>query len=101
MTAIQPSDIPPSASTSLERLTAWCLLALNRVNPDSETIEEAGVTVRTAQVGIIVDDFGQPRLVGRASIQLDPAYASDASTKLWVKANEMGTTTLPANYTTD
>lgn len=101
MTAIQATDIPPSASSSLERLTAWCLLALNRVNPDNETIEEAGTTVRTAQVGIIVDNFGKPRLVGRASIQLDESYASDGTTKLWAKAEELGTVTLPANYTTD
>lgn len=101
MTAIQPSDIPPSASSSLERLTIWCLLALNRLNPDSETIEEAGVTVRVAQIGIIIDDFGKPRLIGRASIELDPSYDSDATTKLWVKAQEVGTVSLPANYSVD
>lgn len=101
MTAITPTDIPPTALTSLESLTAWCLLALNRINPDGEAIEEPGVTVKTAQVGLIIDNFGNPRLIGRASIQLSPDYASDTSSKLWAKAEDLGNVALPSTYTTD
>lgn len=101
MTALQPSDIPSSATTSLERLIAWAVLALNRVNPDGEAIEEPGVTIRTSQVGVVIDNFGNPRLIGRVSIELESDYASNSATKLWAKAKELSQVTLPVNYTTD
>lgn len=101
MTAIQISDIPSTATTSLERLVAWGVLALNRVNPDGETIEESGITIKTSQVGVIIDNFGQPRLIGRVSIQLDQDYASNSATKLWAKAQELSQVAIPTNYTSD
>jgi len=99
MTTITSASIPSSASSSLERLGAWALLALARCNPDLDILEESGAQTRAVQVGIIVDDTGVPRLVGRISIALNADYATDTSSKLWAKALELSTTTLPTGFT--
>ena len=101
MTVIQASNIPSSATTSLERLGAWVVLALARVNPDFDVLEEEASRTRAAQVGIIVDSTGVPRLVGRISIALDADYATDSTSKLWAKALELSQTALPSGFTTN
>lgn len=99
MTTITAASIPSSASASLEKLTAWALLAMGRCNPDIDVLEEDGVATRAVQVGIIIDSTGTPRLVGRISIALSADYAENAATKLWVKALELGTVALPTGFT--
>jgi hypothetical protein len=99
MTTITSGNIPASASSSLERLGAWTLLALSRCNPDLDVLEETGTATRAVQVGIIVDDTGVPRLVGRISIALASNYAEDNTSKLWAKALELSTTALPTGFT--
>lgn len=99
MTTITNASIPSSASSSLERLGAWAILALARCNPDLDILEESGSQTRAVQVGIIIDDTGVPRLVGRVSIALSADYAENATTKLWAKALELSTTALPTGFT--
>jgi hypothetical protein len=99
MTALTQAQIPASAYSSLERLACWTMLALARVNPDLDILEEAGKSTRAVQVGISFDDTGVPRLIGRLSIALNADYASDATSKLWAKGLELSTTTLPTGFT--
>lgn len=99
MTTITSSNIPTSASSSLETLASWVLLALARCNPDLDVLEEEGATTRAIQVGLIIDDTGVPRLVGRISLPLSADYAENSATKLWAKTQQISSVTLPTAFT--
>jgi hypothetical protein len=101
MTTITAASIPSSASSTLERLACWALLALARVNPDLDVLEPEDSSTRAVQASLIIDDTGAPRLVGRISLQLNSDYATDSTSKLWAKTLEFSQTALPTGFTSN
>lgn len=75
------------------------MLALSRCNPDLDILEQDGSATRAVDLGIIVDSTGVPRLVGRVSIALSADYAENSSTKLWAKAQDLSSVSLPSGFT--
>ena len=89
------TDIPSNINT-LERLAAWAILALRRVNPTLKILETSTTNPeRVAQTALIQAEDDTLRLICRASLQVDPAYADDKTTKLWMHALELSNTDLP------
>lgn len=98
MTALNPNNLPTSATSSVERLAAYALLLLHRLNPDLSVLEVAGQATRALQVSIITDSTGTDRIVGRLSIPLDPAYITDTTLPLWSFADDLSNTTIPDGF---
>ena len=89
------TDIPSNINT-LERLTAWAILALRRVNPTQQVLEIPGANPeRVIQAAIIQADDDTIRFFGRVSISIESDYAEDNVNKLWMKAEELSNTVLP------
>jgi len=100
MTALTiSSDIPTNINT-LERLIVWGGLALRRVNPVASVLETPGAFAEpVAQTVLLKADDNTIRLVVRASIEIDPAYA-ESTLKFWMHARELSNTVLPAAFKT-
>lgn len=95
------TDIPTSINT-LERLAAWSIMALRRVNPTQKVLEVADTTpVNAAQAALIQADDGSVRFFGRVSISVESDYAEDNVNKLWMKAEELSNTALPEAFKTN
>lgn len=89
------ADIPSNINT-LERLAAWTILALRRVNPTQQILEIPGANPeKVIQAAIIQADDDSIRLFGRVSISIESDYAEDNVNKLWMKAEELSNTVLP------
>ena len=102
MTAIDISTDIPAQINTLERLAMWSIMALRRVNPTLSVIEVADQSPeKVAQTALAQTDDGNIRFVGRVSLEMDPIYAEDNSTKLWTKALELSNTQLPAAFIQD
>ena len=102
MTQIDITTDVPSQINTLERLTAWCIFALKACNPDLRVVEVSNLEGElVAQASIFQADSGSIRIVGRASIEIDPNYASDTTQKLWQHAQELSNTELPAAFKTN
>lgn len=71
MTAINPNNIPSNATSSVERLAAYAILLLHRLNPDLTALEVPGEATRAIQASVISDSTGRDRIVARVSIALD------------------------------
>lgn len=102
MTTINPNtDIPPAINT-LERLAAWTIMALRRVNPTQRVIEVSEETpVPTIQAALVQADDGSVRFFGRVSIPVAGDYAEDNTVKLWIKSEELSNTVLPEAFKQD
>lgn len=99
MSALTPSQIPASASSSFERIIAWSGLALHRANPRQAVIEVAGnYAERVCQATIITDTNGVDRLIVRASLELDPQWQSDTTQKLWYWTKEVSATVIAPTF---
>lgn len=95
------TDIPASINT-LERLTAWAIMSLRRVNPTARVLEVAEeAPVQVIQSAIVQADDGSVRFFGRVSIPIESDYAEDNTNKLWLKAEEITNTVLPDGFKVD
>lgn len=95
------SQIPSNINT-LEKLHVWSGLALRALNGARSVVEAEGLLPeRVAQIPLIETPNDGIRFIVRANIQLDPAYASDKTKKLWEFANEITTGSLPTAFTTN
>ncbi|MGD1914106.1 MAG: hypothetical protein ACFB2X_25695 [Rivularia sp. (in: cyanobacteria)] len=98
MTAFNSSQIPVAVDT-YEKLSAWCALVLNTVNPDLTTIEGPGSPVRTAQFGIFkIDQTSKTNLFSRLSMELEDDFAYYDG-PLWHRVKEFSTTDAPSELT--
>jgi hypothetical protein len=101
MSVINIATDIPSQITTLEQLAAWAGLTLTNINPSLTAIEGQGYTERTCQANpyyIAADN--KHRLIIRQSIVLSPDYLSGGR-KLWLFAQEFGTTAVPATFKTN
>lgn len=99
MTAIDVTADIPSNINTLERLAVWAVVALRRVNPTLQVLElPGGQPERAAQAAIIQADDDTIRMFGRISIPLDSGYAETNGVKLWMHAQELSNTALPAAF---
>ena len=97
MTALTPSQIPPSCDT-LEKLAAWAAITLQAINPTQVAVEGVGYTERTCQANpywVAADN--RNRLVMRVSLPLDAAYLAGGA-KTWTYAQPLAATAIPAGY---
>lgn len=98
MTAINLATDIPSGITTLEQLTAWCLLTLSNINPQMKVIEGTGYETRAAQAGIFyVDADNKHRFLGRCSLHVQPAHLAGGQ-KMWKYMNELSGTAIPAEF---
>ncbi|WP_416671599.1 glucose-6-phosphate dehydrogenase [Egbenema bharatensis] len=98
MTAINLATDIPSQINTLEKLTAWCQLTLQHINPQMRAIEGVGYEERVAQAGIFyVAADNKYRLLGRTSIQISADYLAGGM-KQWQYAQELSTTAIPATF---
>lgn len=101
MTAINIATQIPNSIVTIEQLAAWSLLTLSRINPSLAILETDARAELAIQNGIFTAADETTRLLLRASIELDPAYLSDRSKKLWMFAKEFSQTQIPASFTTN
>ena len=95
------TDIPSNINT-LERLAAWAIMSLRRVNPTLRVIEVSEETpVQVAQAALVQADDGTIRFFGRVSIPVAADYAEDNTVKLWMKSEELSNTVLPEPFKAD
>ena len=97
MSALATTQIPASVN-SAERLFSYAALILARVNPDLRVLEVSGESTKAIEVVLIPADDGTYRLIVRASLPLDPDYATDISTPFFLKARELSNTAVPAGF---
>ena len=96
MTTIDITTEIPTNINTLERLAAWVILGLRRVNPTQQVLEiPGGNPERVVQAAIIQADDDTIRFFGRVSISIESDYAEDNVNKLWMKAEELSNTSLP------
>ena len=97
MTTIALTSIPPEINT-VERLAAYSLLLLSRLNPTLAILEVLGEPeVRAAFTGIGDDSGGKKRLIGRISLELDADFSTSTGA-LWLDVKELSNVSIPAQY---
>lgn len=101
MTALNISNQIPPAINTVEDIAAWALLALQAMNPQMRVLETDLANERVVDSGIFKAADGTTRLWMRASFEIDPAWASDNSKKLWLHVREFSQTQIPAAYTSN
>jgi hypothetical protein len=97
MSTLNTTQIPTGIN-SVERLAAYSLLLLTRLNPDLKVIETSGSTVRVVESVIIPADDGSIRLVGRFSLPLDPDYITDTVQPLYMNIQDISNVTIPSDW---
>jgi hypothetical protein len=101
MTTLALAQIPSNINT-LEKLHAWSTLALRAANgPKTVTEAEGFLPERVAQAPITETPNDGLRINCRVNLQIDPAFSSDKTKKLWEFANELTVGTMPVTYTSN
>lgn len=97
MSAFNLADIPTEINT-VERLAAYSLFLLARLNPTLAVLEVLGEPeVRAAFAGIGQDSNGVNRVICRCSIPLDANYASSGDA-IWLLTDELSNVAIPEQY---
>lgn len=97
MSALNLADIPPQINT-VERLAAYSVLLLSRINPTLSILEVLGEPeIRAAFAGIGTDSTGRQRLIARISLELNADYASSPEA-LWLEALELSNVQIPPQF---
>lgn len=97
MSAVVIANIPNQISL-LEQHLAWAGLTLSAINPTLGVLETESRTEIVAQAMIFNAADNTTRLLIRASLPLDPSFKSDRSKKLWMFAEEISNTAIPAGF---
>lgn len=101
MTTLNLANIPDGVNT-VEKAHAWSALALMNMFPDVTALEVAGQVDRAviAQVWPITAGSSlQYRLITRTSLIVSPNWLRGS--KLWTHVQELGSTNLPSEFTTN
>ncbi len=106
MTALNLSTDIPSQIDTLERLHAYTALALHNLYKGITYKEAQGTQLDSGLAPLVDISFinaadGTSRMLTRSAIEVDPAYITDTSQKLWMFADELGVTVLPAAFKVD
>ena len=104
MADITPAEIPasalPATGGTLERLFAWCALALEAKNGGIKYLEEPnGVPKDVMTYQIYPGPDGTVRVIVRANLAVNPNYLTDDSQQFWEFIEEITAGATPANYT--
>lgn len=98
MTTLTKAQIPNQINT-VERLMAWCGLALGFINPTKAIVEAAGENPeKIIQTFILRADDGSERLIIRAALPLDPNWRSQSTQAFWLNVTDIENVNLPAAY---
>jgi hypothetical protein len=97
MTAIAKADIPDTCNT-VERLAAWAILTLRRINPTERVIEvDDEAPQRVAVASILEDSTTNVRMLGRLSLPMNADFAS-SELALWELVEDISNTQIPPEY---
>lgn len=99
MSAINISTQIPNSIVTLEQHIAWAGLTLGRINPTAGVLEAQNRTESVVQTAIFTAADDTTRLLVRASLELDPAFMSNNSKKLWMFVREFSNVAIPAAFT--
>lgn len=97
MSALTKAQVPNGINTA-ERLCAYAMLVLSRVNPSLEYVEADNLTVRVVDVGIAQAADGSRRLIGRISIPLAVDYDTNTTQPLYMQVQEISNVVVPPAY---
>lgn len=97
MSSLTKTQVPNGINTA-ERLAAYAMLVLSRVNPSLEYVEAENLTVRVVDVGIAQAADGSRRLIGRISIPLEVDYDTNTTQPLYMQVQEISNVSVPAAY---
>lgn len=98
MTTLTKAQIPNQINT-VERLMAWCGLALGFINPTKAIVEAAGENPeKIIQTFILRADDGSERLIIRAALPLDPNWRSQSTQAFWLNVQDIENVNLPTAY---
>lgn len=97
MSSLTKTQVPNGINTA-ERLAAYAMLVLSRINPSAEYLEAENLTVRIIDLGIAQAADGSRRLIGRISIPLAADYDTNTSVPLYMHAQEISNVQVPAAY---
>jgi len=106
MSLLDLSTDIPSNIASAEQLASWILLTLYSLHRGETYSEAQGNSIDSGRaplvdVSIVTAADGKPRLIARMSVELDPAYLSDASQKVWMFARDFGAVVIPDTFKTN
>ena len=97
MSALIKAQVPNGINTA-ERLAAYVMLVLSRVNPSMEYLEAENLTIRVVDVGIAQGADGSRRLIGRISLPLADDYDTNTTVPLYMHAKELSNVAIPPAY---
>jgi hypothetical protein len=101
MTALALNQIPSSVNT-LEKAAVWLGSLLRVVDGAKSAVEVEGLLPeRASQMPIIEAADGKLYAVVRLRVELDPAFLSVNTAKLWTFARPTTEGTIPATFTTN
>lgn len=94
---LDQSQIPDNIDT-VEKLAAWCIVLLQRMNPTQKALEAENYSDFVCQVGLVVDPTGVARFIGRLNLELAADYQTSGK-KFWENIKEISEIAIPAGYT--
>lgn len=97
MTAITLANAPNQISL-LEQHIAWAGLTLSAINPTLGILETESRNELVAQAMLFQAADASTRLLIRVSLPMDPAFKYDRTKKLWMFAEEISNTQIPAGF---
>ena len=103
MTTLTPgTDIPTSASATVEKLAFWALSVLNNLYASNQVSlrlsDGSSATESQITMSHFTDRSGIRRGTFVVYFEMDPAYDYDHSVQLWARVKEMGTVPLPTGF---
>jgi len=106
MSVINLSTDAPASIATAEQAVFWLLLTLFDLNKGQTYKEAAGTSIDSGlaplvDVSIVSTADGNQRAIARVSLELDPAYTTDTTQKLWQFAQPISDTVIPAAFKVD
>jgi hypothetical protein len=106
MSALNTGTDIPAAIDTAEKAAFWLLLTLFDLNRGQTYKEAAGNSIDSGlaplvDVSIVSTADGNQRAICRASFELDPNYTTDTTQKLWMFAQPLSDTVIPAAFKVD
>lgn len=102
MTAVNQATQIPDAIVTLEQIALWAMVGLNQLNNAKQfQLADNQPLQPVIAASHFNDNAGQRRIGFVVYFPVDPAYDFDKTVKLWQRALEITTATLPTGFTTD
>lgn len=106
MSAIDLSSEAPASIATAEQAAFWLLSMLYDLNKGVTYKEAVGTSIDSGlaplvDISIVSTADGAQRAICRASFELDPAYVTDATQKLWQFTQPLSNAAVPAAFKVD